>query len=637
MKKNNRTFRQDCTLICRGIKEFGNILPGQMRQIFVRGILCAILPFIITAVSAYMIDGLLGQTDYRRLLFICFTGLGMIFLLSAWKAKKDCKIEANYQRLFSCHEIVLTDKAYRLRYEELEKTGTRSLRDEVTGSINISGAGMASLYWDMDILFHNLAAAAIAIILLFYYLCMIAQWDIRQNSDAANTALFTLIILLLLAVCSYITCKTSSKKFDVNFEVFQHGSKYISFGDFYTREYLLDENAALDARIYQPDDLILSECQEKCYEHFAKGKEKELNAINLYDGIKFANSCICGCIIYLLSGKMAMQGAIGTGSILLMYAAATMVIETLSQIAQIITDLRNNNEHLIKFFQYMDMPEAGSEMADNCELILEELEVKNVSFCYPESNACVLKNVSLKLHAGDRLAIVGENGSGKTTLIKLICRLYQPSEGKILLNGKDIADIPFERYITCIATVFQDFSLFPFSLGENVAASRDYDAERVEEALIKARLEEKPLQWKNGARQPIFSDFDENGTDLSGGEQQKVAIARAIYKDAGLMALDEPTAALDPYAEYEIYKNFSEITKHKTLLSISHRLSSCRMCDRILVLDGGKVLQEGSHEELLKDLDGKYYALWNAQAQYYCDSEPNPQNRMAGQKASAEK
>ena len=221
--------------------------------------------------------------------------------------------------------------------------------------------------------------------------------------------------------------------------------------------------------------------------------------------------------------------------------------------------------------------------------------------------------------------MVGENGSGNTTLIKLICRLYQPSEGKIFLNGKDIADIPFKKYIAYIATVFQDFSLFPFSLGENVAASRDYDEKRVEETLIKARLEEKLLQLKNGVRQSIFSDFDENGTDLSGGEQQKVAIARAIYKDAELMVLDEPTAALDPYAEYEIYKNFSEITENKTLISISHRLSSCRMCDKILVLDEGKVLQEGTHEELVKDLGGKYYALWSAQAQYYYDFKSNTQ------------
>ena len=230
MKKNNRTFKQDYILIRRGIKEFGNILPGQIYQIFIRGILCAIRPFITAAVSAYMIDGLLEQTDYKKILFICFTGLGITFLLSVWKAKKDSRIEVGYQRLFSCHEIVLTDKAYKLQYEELEKSSTRGLRDEVTGSIHISGAGMASLYWDMDVLFSNSATVVIAIILFFRYLYMLIRWDIRQNSSVANTAIFIFVILLLMIVCSYITCKTSSKRFDVNFEVFQHGSKYISFG-----------------------------------------------------------------------------------------------------------------------------------------------------------------------------------------------------------------------------------------------------------------------------------------------------------------------------------------------------------------------------------------------------------------------
>ncbi len=238
---------------------------------------------------------------------------------------------------------------------------------------------MASLYWDMDTLFHNSAIFVIAVILFLRYLYLVARWDTRQNSGVADTSVFILVILLLIVLCSYITCKTSSKRFDINFDVFQHGSKYISFGEFYTREYLLDENAALDARIYEPDDLILSECQEKCYERFAKGKEKEMHAVNLYDGIKFISSCICGCVIYLLAGKMAMQGAIGTGSILLMYAAVTMVVEALSQIAQIITDLRNNNEHLVKFFQYIDMPEAGGGITDDCELIFEELEIRNVS------------------------------------------------------------------------------------------------------------------------------------------------------------------------------------------------------------------------------------------------------------------
>lgn len=617
MVKNGRTLKQDCSLVYRGLKEFEQILPGQLRQVFIKGILFALFPFITIAISARLIDELIDSRDLQMLLLTCFVGLFIMFVLSVWKAANDSKVAVGFNRLFSSHEIALTDKAYRLVYEELEKVSTRNLRDEVSGSISISGAGMASLYWDMDCLFSNSVTVLIAFVVAVKYYATFLHWDFQINHSMKDSVAFIMLTLFLVVVCSFVTCKTSSKRFDAAFEVFQNGSKYISYGDYYTRDYLLDEDVALDARIYEPDNLILSECQKKCYEQFAAGKEKEMNAVNLYDGIKLVSSCFCGCAIYLMVGKIAMEGAVGAGSILMMYAAVTMVIESLSQIAQVITDIRNNNEHLIKFFRYMDMPETEEEMNTEKELSFEELEIRNVSFRYPDSDTYVLKNINLKLQKGEKLAIVGENGSGKTTLIKLICRLYQPTSGEILLNGKDIVSIPFSEYIVCIATVFQDFALFPFSLAENVAASREYNKQRVEDALWKVRLNDKVLTLQNGLEQCIFSDFDENGTDLSGGEQQRVAIARAVYKDSECMVLDEPTAALDPYAEYGIYKNFSEITKCKTLISISHRLSSCRMCDRVVVMGEGNILQDGSHDELVKDKNGKYYELWTAQAQYY--------------------
>ena len=228
-----------------------------------------------------------------------------------------------------------------------------------------------------------------------------------------------------------------------------------------------------------------------------------------------------------------------------------------------------------------------------------------------------MKNVNLRLRAREKTVIVGENGSGKTTLIKLLCRLYRPMEGTILFGGKDIWDYPYEEYMAQFATVFQDFSLFAFSVVENVAGSREYDEEKVMDVLQKAGLWERVARYAKGIRQPLFHDFDEGGADISGGEAQKLAIARAIYKDAPVMVLDEPTAALDPYAEYEVYENFGKLTGGKTVLFVSHRLSSCRMCDRIVVIHRGEVVQCGTHEELLAEQGGKYRELWNAQARYY--------------------
>ena len=231
-----------------------------------------------------------------------------------------------------------------------------------------------------------------------------------------------------------------------------------------------------------------------------------------------------------------------------------------------------------------------------------------------------MKNVSLKLKIGERLAIVGMNGSGKTTFIKLLCRLYDPCEGEILLNGINIKKYDYDEYMKLFSIVFQDFRLFSFSLGQNVAASVKYDNKRVEEALLNVGLEKRLKSMPDGTQTSLYKDFDEKGVEISGGEAQKIALARALYRSAPIIILDEPTAALDPVSEFEIYSRFDEIVGTKTAFYISHRLSSCRFCDEIVVFNEGRIIQKGSHEELLKDKAGKYYELWYSQAKYYNES-----------------
>ncbi len=246
-----------------------------------------------------------------------------------------------------------------------------------------------------------------------------------------------------------------------------------------------------------------------------------------------------------------------------------------------------------------------------------EIEFRNVSFRYPGSQSYALRHVSIKFRVGERLAVVGKNGSGKTTFIKLLCRLYDPTEGEILLNGVDIRKYDYDEYMSIFSVVFQDFQLFSFSLGQNVAASTEYDAERVKSCLEKAGFGRRLQEMPQGLHTCLYKDFEENGVEISGGEAQKIALARALYKDAPFIVLDEPTAALDPVAEYEVYSKFNEIVGDKTAIYISHRLSSCRFCDTIAVFDNGQIVQRGSHDTLLADGNGIYHELWHAQAQYY--------------------
>lgn len=223
----------------------------------------------------------------------------------------------------------------------------------------------------------------------------------------------------------------------------------------------------------------------------------------------------------------------------------------------------------------------------------------------------------MKFKIGQKLAVVGMNGSGKTTFIKLLCRLYDPTEGKILLNGIDIRKYNYKEYMMIFSVVFQDFKLFSLTLGENVAAKINYDEEEVKSALKKSGFYNRLSTMPECLNTYLYKDFNKKGIIISGGEAQKIAIARAIYKNAPFIILDEPTAALDPIAEAEIYEKFNEITGDKTAIYISHRLSSCKFCDKIVVFHEGSVIQTGTHQELAADKNGKYFQLWTAQAQYY--------------------
>lgn len=247
-----------------------------------------------------------------------------------------------------------------------------------------------------------------------------------------------------------------------------------------------------------------------------------------------------------------------------------------------------------------------------------EIELKNASFTYPESDNAVLKNINLKLKKGENLALVGVNGAGKTTLVKIICGLYRPTEGKVLVNGTDITEFNRNDYYKTISAVFQDPRFLPCTVLENVSMlpEKESDREKFFDCIKKAGLHDKILSLRQKENTPLIKTVNENAVEFSGGEAQRLLLARAIYKDAPVLILDEPTAALDPIAENEIYLQYSEISKNRTSVYISHRLSSTRFCDRIVLLDNSEIAEVGTHDELMA-LGGKYAEMFNIQSKYY--------------------
>ena len=377
---------------------------------------------------------------------------------------------------------------------------------------------------------------------------------------------------------------------------------------------------AVDVRMYNQQDIVdLCLKQDDFFTPSGKMAAIFRGKGGICAGLTESMSAIFTGFIYGFTCLKALGGAFGVGMVTQYVAAATKMTVNVSELIRVYAEMKTNTKFLEEIDTFLDIPNQmyqGSLTTEKRSDRNYQVEFKDVSFRYPGSENWSLRHVNMKFKVGKRLAIVGENGSGKTTFIKLLCRLYDPQEGQILLNGIDIRKYNYRDYMNIFSVVFQDFQLISQPLGANVAGNQEYDPEKVERALEDAGFGERLKTMKNGLETILYKDFAENGVMVSGGEAQKIAIARALYKDAPFIILDEPTAALDPIAEAEIYSKFNDIAGDKTAVYISHRLSSCRFCDEIAVFHEGQVVQQGTHEELLEE-GGKYSELWNAQAQYY--------------------
>lgn len=331
-----------------------------------------------------------------------------------------------------------------------------------------------------------------------------------------------------------------------------------------------------------------------------------------------ASSGLFTVFSYLLVVLKTISGAITVGAFTRYVGALNQFGSACASLIEYNAAIRRNAAYMGEFLAFLDVEEKHShgtipvEKRDDGEY---ELAFENVSFRYPGSVQYVLKNVNCRLDMKRKMAVVGRNGAGKTTFIKLLCGLYEPTEGRITLNGVDIRKYKPDEYRDLFGVVFQDFRLFSFPVRENVATGYERNDSRLWKSLRQAGAEELVKNMPEGLETLLYKDTGE-GVEISGGEAQKLAIARALYKDGALVVLDEPTAALDPLAEAEVYARFDEMTEGKTSIYISHRMSSCRFCDDIMVFDDGRIAERGSHEKLLA-AGGLYSQLWNAQAKYY--------------------
>lgn len=387
---------------------------------------------------------------------------------------------------------------------------------------------------------------------------------------------------------------------------------------FYEEEMLHDIKSGKEIRLYNLAHKMieLSKKSTRVYNHlfsetYKQFRFSQLPASFLFQAVSY--------LIYSYLGILVLFGALQVAMIVQLSNALSQMISAIPEVFQHITMMLTGPEWLERYYMFMDLPDEEASGTLPIEKRLDNefyLAIENMSFAYPDSNKQVLQNISETFEVGKKYAIVGENGSGKTTFIKLLTRLYEPTKGQIKVNKIDIQKYDIREYFNLFGVVFQDYHLLGFSIGQNVSATPIFDEGVVLDNLDKIGLGDFVRNLPQQLHTYLGTEFDDSGVNVSGGQGQKLAIARSLYKDAPIMILDEPTAALDPLTEFEIYQNFDNLVEDKTAFYISHRLSSSKFCDEILVFDKGEIVERGTHEQLV-DKGGKYQELWTAQAQYY--------------------
>lgn len=580
------------------------------------GLLAAIAPLVNVYLGRKIIAGLLlGLTgaDLGRLVAITIAVNLLLLLLQRYFATQ---LTSRSRLIARKEDMSINHKIMQMDYEDVENEATH----EKVRSLDLmrrAGGGSYSEVLYLQGSVQGLATMILGLILTrSFYTVAIPGWEMPLWMQ--NTIFFTAMIS-----ASIVSLVVANKIYN---NLYAHVTN-MSMGvnrlfDFYLGRYMLGHAGQKEIRVYTHPIIGRMNQENKdffytIYANFQRGQMK----VNL---LQMLATLINTSLIYAFIGCKAYAGLITIDELVMYIATLTMMVGGLQMFYKDVTNLARNNKYfevLLDILQMENKKYQGSLPVEKRDDNQYRLQVRNVSFSYPGTDRNQLQGISLDFAVGEKVAVVGMNGSGKTTLIKLLARFYDPTEGEILLNGIDIKKFAYEEYLSLFSIVFQDFKLLSFELGQNVAAATEYDEEKVWSCLEKAGVSDRVFRMQDGLHTYLYTDYEPSGIEISGGEAQKIAMARALYKEAPFIILDEPTAALDPISEFEIYKKFDEIVDGRTAIYISHRLSSCRFCDTIIVFDEGRIVQQGNHDTLIQDTSGKYYELWHAQAQYYQEEE----------------
>lgn len=594
-------------LTCRGHRLLWQVSARYTFFCYLSFVLKSFMPCFDIWLSARLLDEVATGRDPVRLIGLTAVLLSGTLVLQLVQELAENTVRQEYFLFVQKERMVFIRKIMELDYCLLEDESVYRLYQRVDRESYNDRKNLEALRYEIPNAVSHLAAMGTAVFMMWEFFA--GMWEYR------NWMFFAAVLTAAGIWASFWFFAANEK----DYEKYQIGiSENCSQRDGYAR-YLDEYHRGKEIRIFGLGELLINRLMETHAFNDRMMDDKNRKTLR-YVGSGSFFSEIALALVRSLAVFAVLAGKLSLGGMTRFAQSAALFIDHAGQLRRSLISLWYNAEYLERYFEFLDME---SSMKKGCIPVEKRADMEykivfdHVSFRYPGSDRYALKDICLEFEIGEKLAVVGMNGSGKSTFIKLLCRLYDPTEGTIYLNGIDIRRYNYEEYLSLFSVVFQDFKLFSFSLGENVAMAEEYEEETVKAALEKAGLEQFLQSRKKGIRTTLYREFDEEGTDVSGGEAQKLALARAVCKGAPFVLLDEPTAALDPLAEYEIYNRFNELVADRTTVYISHRMSSCRFCRDIAVFHEGRLLQRGSHEALMQETDGKYFELWSAQAQYY--------------------
>lgn len=593
----------------RAFKLYSSYNPKYFPVKFFQILFDSFAPYFTLWMSAEIVSALANGTDKRSVfVLIAITLLGnlVVRIISAI-LKRSVDTQLQILGINEC--VAFNTKTLSLDYDKLEDPEVRQHRRKITENSYINYYGVKHMRMDVEDLMKS------SINVVFALLLFVEMLAALSTVGADSTAILLIIGLIVAIILNITTGFINAKKL-------ADASKLVG-------DQLLEENrlgrgyntSGMDDRIYK-QHLFIDKFYQRVYKQHIKAFSSLRNTQMLLSVPATVTQIASEMCSYLLVCLYCILGAFPVGSVIKYVGYLGMFTSNLKSLLSSGNRFKVNEQYLEVYLDYFDIQNdmyQGSLSVEKRSDKKFDIEFRDVSFKYQGAEDYALKHINLSFNIGERLAVVGMNGSGKTTFIKLLCRLYDPTEGEIFMNDFNVRKYDYRQYLDLFSVVFQDYKLLSVPLGNNVASSDRWDTAKVERLLDEVGFGERYAKMPKKLDTPLYKNFDEDGVNVSGGEAQKIALARALYKDAPFIILDEPTAALDPIAEAEIYSKFDEIVGDKTAIYISHRLSSCRFCDKIAVFDQGKIVQIGTHEELLADPTGKYYELWHAQAQYYTE------------------